>query len=120
MTDARVLRIRNRLRAHVSFGAVCAVAIALSFILSADTEGAALFGWELPPLCVFSNLFGRDCPGCGLTRSWVMAAHGDVRGAFEMHLLGPVMWVAAAAQVPYRALQVWRLRRELSGMVPAA
>lgn len=30
-----------------------------------------------PTVCVFHNLTGHDCPGCGMTRSLVALLHGD-------------------------------------------
>src|SRR5712671_4868428 len=33
---------------------------------------------KLPPLCVARPYLGVKCPGCGLTRSFVYLAHGDV------------------------------------------
>ncbi len=36
-----------------------------------------------PSLCVVQNLFGRECPGCGITRAMVSLFHGDVVAAFR-------------------------------------
>lgn len=45
---------------------------------------------EGPVLCPFRLATGLPCPGCGLTRSWVAAAHGDLSTAFADNLFGPI------------------------------
>jgi hypothetical protein len=34
-------------------------------------------------LCLFKNLFGIECPGCGMTRALSGVLHGDFAGAFQ-------------------------------------
>jgi hypothetical protein len=67
---------------------VLGAVFALSFILPAS--GTAL------SVCAFRNAFGIPCPGCGLTRSFAAFSHGWLAEAFEMHPLGPVMYMAFA------------------------
>jgi hypothetical protein len=83
--------------------------VGMSVLLLPDPLHLSLFGWELPPLCVFKALTGHDCPGCGLTRSFTYMGHLDIVAAFRMHALGPVLWGFVAAQVP------WRISRLLRG-----
>lgn len=47
-----------------------------------------LGGITLPQTCVFKNLTGLPCPGCGLSRSVVAAAHGDIGMSLTHHRLG--------------------------------
>ena len=49
----------------------------------------------MPSICVFHNLTGLPCPGCGLTRSWVSMAHGQFASAFVWHPLGPILFTSA-------------------------
>jgi len=42
-------------------------------------------------LCMFQNLTGRPCPGCGMTRAVLRLAQGDVEGSLRMHPLGIVL-----------------------------
>lgn len=60
-----------------------------------------LAGW--PSMCPFRTLSGWPCPGCGLTRSLVLCAHGDWAQAFVFHPLGIVfyfgLWLALALGV---------------------
>jgi hypothetical protein len=42
-------------------------------------------------LCMFERFTGRPCPGCGMTRSILDLAQGDVVGSLRMHPLGVVL-----------------------------
>lgn len=44
-----------------------------------------------PVLCPFRLLTGIPCPACGLTRSWVHLAHGDVASSLANHPIGPAL-----------------------------
>lgn len=53
-------------------------------------------GAALGVVCPFRRVFGLDCPFCGLTRSFVALAHGDLDAAFRFHPAGPVLFAALA------------------------
>ena len=63
------------------------------------------------PICLSAALFGAPCPGCGLTRSFVALASGDVAESFRFHRLGWLMFLATASQIPYRIVRLRQLRR---------
>jgi hypothetical protein len=43
-------------------------------------------GWESPlPLCAVKALTGLDCPGCGMTRAFLLIGHGRIAEANGMH-----------------------------------
>jgi hypothetical protein len=46
-------------------------------------------------LCVFRNLTGLPCMGCGLTRSFCALAKGEAVRAFAFHPLGPLVFAVA-------------------------
>jgi hypothetical protein len=98
----------------------CAV-LAASLALTVRPDGrvglAALPRILLPPLCLSREWFGVGCPGCGLTRSFVHFAHGDVRGCWQAHRLGLLLAVALLIQIPYR---VWALARRKALLSPRA
>jgi hypothetical protein len=50
---------------------------------------------RLPSACSFRRLTGMPCPGCGLTRSWVLTAHGHFRSAVDRHPFGPPTFAGA-------------------------
>lgn len=62
--------------------------------------------WPLPEVCQSKVLLGWDCPGCGLTRSFVHLAHGDIPASLAVHRLGWLVALLVAAQIPYR---LWAL-----------
>ena len=40
--------------------------------------------------CVVKALIGVPCPGCGMTRAWLAAFHGEFGEAFRCHPLFPL------------------------------
>lgn len=62
-----------------------------------------------PTLCPFRLITGLPCPGCGLTRSWTAAAHGDIAEAFSYNFFGPISLIATVLFVV--AVGVLLLRR---------
>ncbi len=67
----------------------------------------------LPGLCVYKTWFGVDCPGCGLTRCFVSLAHGRVLDAWHFNPAGILVFCLMIGQLPYRAIQLYRIRRGL-------
>ncbi len=55
-------------------------------------SGKSLVG--LPSLCLFQNVSGLPCPGCGITRSLVCCAHGLFGQAIRFHPLGPPVFAS--------------------------
>ena len=51
-------------------------------------------GDSLGVLCWFRAAFHVDCPFCGMTRSFVALAHGDVASALRFHPAGPLLFAA--------------------------
>ncbi len=64
-------------------------------LCAAGLLAVALLGWvtRLPSfsMCTFQIVFGRPCPGCGMTRSVRALAHGDLIESLRMHPLGVVL-----------------------------
>lgn len=44
-----------------------------------------------PVLCIFRNLFGVRCPGCGLTRAFACLMHGRLADAWAYNPLALVL-----------------------------
>jgi hypothetical protein len=95
----------------------CSLAlVGASLLLNArgeETVTLPILGTPLPPLCAMKGLAGWDCPGCGLTRSFVSLAHGDFARAWHFNPAGWLIFAAILLQIPFRAVQLWRLRRGL-------
>ncbi len=63
-------------------------AIAIAGVGAAQLIGSC-FGVGLP--CVFHQVSGRPCPGCGLTRSVLALLRGDVSASIGFHPFGPLL-----------------------------
>ena len=63
--------------------------------------------WPFPEVCQSKRMLGWECPGCGLTRSFIHLAHGNVHASLAVHPLGWLIALFVAAQIPYR---LWAMR----------
>lgn len=53
--------------------------------------------WSSPlPLCLVKGITGLDCPGCGMTRAFLLIGHGRLGEAFAMHPASPPAFVIVA------------------------
>jgi Protein of unknown function (DUF2752) len=113
---AEIDRIR-RLHRHRQMLMVAGVVWVLAFALVELPDGRVAFrgltGIPLPQTCYSRSWLGLKCPGCGLTRSIVHLAEGDLDASLRSHRLGVLMAVVIAFQVPYRLLALRRLDRPL-------
>jgi hypothetical protein len=83
-------------------------ALVLAFVLKEEWLDA------LPALCLTKRMFGIPCPGCGLTHSWVAAAHGEFAASLAANPFGLLLMLAASAWLLLRALRIqpraWQVR----------
>lgn len=68
----------------------------------------------LPGTCTYKRMMGADCPGCGLTRCFISMAHGRPTAAWYFNPAGILFFLMVAGQIPFRGLQIWRIRRGLA------
>lgn len=68
-----------------------------------------------PPVCWSRLLLHRDCAGCGLTRSFVAIAGGELSAGVQWNPLGPVLYLylcamalSGAAEMIFPRLWPWR------------
>ncbi|BCX11887.1 MAG: hypothetical protein KatS3mg067_0825 [Thermosynechococcus sp.] len=83
-------------------------------LTTAPLVGAALFNHTgTPPflLCPFWATTGIPCPGCGLTRSFMAIARGNLADALRMHLFGPILFLAFTVAAVLMALELKAGRR---------
>lgn len=89
-------------RLRLGLVGLCLGLLALSAALQPVTPGSpgglSVAGHRLPELCTLKATTGVPCPGCGLSRSWVSALHGDVAGSLGHHPLGWLVLLYALAQ----------------------
>ena len=99
--DERINPIPHHLF-HVIFFSVVLMFAAFS---SVHFGKVTLLGYTIPSLCMFHNFTGLDCPGCGITRSFIYALHGQWHNSYLMHLWGIPLAAIVAFQIPYH---IWR------------
>ena len=105
----------NRMTLTWWFGHALLLGLSIAVILAAalltpSFEAVSFFGSEVPVLCGWRRMTGWPCLGCGLTRSFTFMAHGRVFDAFQVNLLGPLLFALVASQIPWRAVILWRGR----------
>lgn len=105
----RAANRRQQLRDwHRAVLAVSAAILVLSLVLGVRDDGkvvvTGLAGLPLPETCGMRLLMHRDCPACGLTRSFIHLAHGDWQRSLAVHRIGWVLALALLVQFPYRCL----------------
>ena len=76
--------------------------------------------WLLPESCLSRSLAGLDCPGCGLTRSFVYLAQGDVTGSLASNRVGWLLALATVSQIPIRLWSLWKTRPLVSHRLQTA
>jgi hypothetical protein len=83
--------------ARWALSATCISAIAAGAVILYRFDPATAHFY---PHCVFHDLTGLQCPGCGTTRALHHLLHGDVAGAFRLNamlFLGLPFGIAATA-----------------------
>jgi hypothetical protein len=65
-------------------------------------------GRPLPEVCQTRARLGLPCPGCGLTRCLVHAAHADFSAAAGASPVGLLLCLGMFLQLPYRLWRLWR------------
>ncbi|WP_040889380.1 DUF2752 domain-containing protein [Zavarzinella formosa] len=112
-------RLARRRRRHWEVLVLSLVALVAAPLLEVQPLGRVsargLPEIVLPPTCASQAMFGVDCPGCGLTRSFVHLAHGSWRESLQCHRLGWLLMALAAVQVPYRLCALRWPRRQFVG-----
>lgn len=105
--------IRSRLKKEGAFLGVLAAVFTLSLLMPWLRSHRLYFA----PPCIFHTVTRVPCFLCGMTRSFVYTAQGDFPSAFEMHLLGPVLFFLLAGTAVYLAASLvsgYRVRLDLS------
>ncbi len=62
---------------------------------------------QLPETCTLHTRLGIDCPGCGLTRSFIHLAHGRVQAAWNLNPVALFMFAYVAWQIPLALVSLW-------------
>jgi hypothetical protein len=82
---------------------------AVAIVATAVIAGAIIVGQlDLVPqgaICWSVIFLGRECAGCGLTRSFAAIGRGDFAAANDMNPLGPILFVWLVALVVIRLMK---------------
>ena len=115
-SDETALRRAGDLQQQFVLLGISAAILVLAAVLEVrDGESVILpaINIPLPPTCTYRQWVGTNCPGCGLTRCFICMARGEFGAAWSFHPTGMLLFAFVAAQIPYRAVQIYRLRRGL-------
>lgn len=107
------VRRRKQIETHVVYLVLAAAVLVLAMTMTRRGEEQVilpLMSEPLPQLCHMKRFTGFDCPGCGLTRSFISLGHGDLAAAWHFNPAGILLFAITALQVPYRTWQLWRIR----------
>jgi hypothetical protein len=105
---------RSRRRQHAWLLAASVAVLAVAVACNVEGESAVTvrgLNVPMPPTCMWNRLTGYPCAGCGMTRSFVALAAGDVERAWHFNPAGLLLFAAMIFQYPYRICQIWRLSR---------
>ena len=98
----------RRCRRHREMLVISLAVVGLAFLLEVHADQRVAFrflpDWPLPETCPSRTIFHFNCPGCGLTRSFVHLAHGDWRASWNIHHVGMLLALAVVLQIPYRVV----------------
>ena len=102
---------------HINYLCVMIVLVILPFFLKFENQNISFLGIHLPSTCMSQKLFKSECPGCGLTRSFVLLAHGHIRNSFQYHRLGLLLYVFFIYQIFYRIYALCHLQQPLPSKI---
>ena len=99
---------------HLTFFLFSAVIIGCSFAMTSEgqtTVEAPGIPFSMPQTCLSRRVWGIDCPGCGLTRSFISMSDGKFRRAFGFNAAGPLVYAFVLVQLPWHLYQIFRIKR---------
>ena len=117
--DHKALR-RNH---HRNMLILCTTVVILALTLQTRADQRVEFAWlpgvPMPESCASRSIFDVECPGCGLTRSFIAIARGSLSAAFQQNRTGWLLACGLLIQFPYRVWMLYHVRtRGLPEPVP--
>jgi len=73
---------------HITYICIFGVILTLTFLITFhqnNKNNLTFFNLKLPPLCLSKSLTNTECPGCGMTRSFVNIAKFNFGEAFKLN-----------------------------------
>jgi hypothetical protein len=112
---------RSSMRHHIELLFLSTASILLSFLLVVRPDQRVAFchfeDYPIPETCIPKACLGISCPACGLTRSLIYLAQGNLTASLRMHRLGWLLAAVILFQVPYRLYAI--VHGDLDGAVSA-
>ena len=108
----RTVQLRRELMFHLGLLALALVVLVMSFLMRSAGEHLVYLpgsNLPLPPSCLGQQIFGIECPGCGLTRSFIAISQGRLGRAWYFNPASFVVYLFVALQVPWRVFQIGRI-----------
>ena len=106
--------VRSEIRLHALFFSMAALILLMSIFMGTDGDKAVFlpgFSSPLPDSCTSRRMLGIDCPGCGMTRAFISISHGNFARAWQLNHASFIVYFFVAVQIPWHAIQIWKLRR---------
>ena len=97
---------------HTIFMLMSAAVILCSWVMSSEGQTIVRFPGvpiQMPEACMSRRMWNMDCPGCGLTRSFISMSHGRFGNAFSFNPAGPIVYLFVLIQIPWHGYQLFRL-----------
>lgn len=106
------LWLTRRLPGSFAIGRNINVLASCSLITFALISGLGSRLSAIPHFCLFQRLLGIPCPGCGISRSLLAAAHFHFSAAWNFNPAGIAIWFFLLFQIAART--VMTLRNDLT------
>ena len=94
---------------------IATIIVVLSFVLQVRSDQRVelrfLPDYPFPETCLSRSMWGIACPGCGLTRSFILLVRGQFAESFAVNRTGWLLAVAVLVQFPYRLFMLRQLAR---------
>ncbi len=73
---------------HINEWVVILITVGIWIYAIPATQKEVVWGHTAPTYCLYRNIFGTPCFGCGLSRSVILALQGNIVLSFKMHPIG--------------------------------
>lgn len=113
---------RSNFTLHLVFLLMSAAVILCSVLMTSEGETTVRVPgvpFQMPETCMSKRVWGIDCPGCGLTRSFISMSHGKFSRAISFNPAGPIVYLFVLIQIPwhvYQMFRLWKLRRPVESV----
>jgi Protein of unknown function (DUF2752) len=88
---------------HYGVIGVCSFPLATSFRIAGGIPIGSIS-------CPIRHWLGVICPSCGLTRSFVALARGDLGQSIDYHAFGPLLFAGLTVTLVHCLWELWRER----------